>query len=151
MMRNDKNPSIATAIKRTEVQMWPISCSTVHCLLILVIFETVGLTATAMAEPIAPSKIRTITIRPQSTEDHGEPPASPASSSKVHTLKVRPRLSGESSDASGRQLTGEQNPGNAASDADNHKVRTFSVRPSPDATSDTYRHLVPATRVPAGE
>jgi hypothetical protein len=111
--------------------------------------EPVALNATAMAEPMAPSKVRTTTIRPQSAEDHGEPPASPASSSKTHIVTVRPRLPGEKRDGSGRQLTGEQNPGNVVPDADLHKIRTFSVRPSPDAMSDSYRHLVPATPVPA--
>jgi hypothetical protein len=129
--------------------MWPTSWSRRHSLLILVMFEMIGLTATAMAEPMTPSKVRTITIRPQSPEDHGEPPASPASSSEVHTLKVRPQLSGEGRDGSGRQLTGEPNPGNAVPGVDHHKIRTFSVGPGPDATSDSYRHLVPATPVPA--
>jgi hypothetical protein len=128
--------------------MWPTSWSTKHCLLILVMFETLGLTATAMAEPMAPSKVRTITIRPQSAEEDGKPPASPTSSSEVRTMIVRPRLSEESRDGSSPQLTGEQNPGNAVPGVDHHKIRTFQVRPGPDATSDSYRHLVPATPVP---
>jgi hypothetical protein len=129
--------------------MWPTSCSTKNCLLVLVMFETVALTALAMAEPMPPSKVRTITIRPQSAEDHGEPSTSPTSSSEVHTVKVRPRIPGEGRDASARQFTGEQNPGNAVPDADLHRIRTFSIRPGPDATSDPYRHLVPTIPVPA--
>jgi hypothetical protein len=129
--------------------MRPTSHSKRHCLLVLVLLETVALTATAMAEPMAPSRVRTITVHPQSAEDHGEPSASPANSFKIPTTKVRPQLSGESRDGSGRQLAGEQTIGNAVPSVDPHKVRTFSVRPDPSATSDSYRHLVPTTPVPA--
>jgi hypothetical protein len=129
--------------------MRPTSRSTRNCLLSLVMLETVGLTAPAMAEPMAPSRIRTITIRPQSAEDHGEPSASPAGSSQVHIVKARPQLPGENRDTPGRQFTGEQNPGNAVPGADLHKVRTFQVGPGPNAMSDTYRHLVPTTPAPA--
>jgi hypothetical protein len=129
--------------------MRPTSCSKRHCLLILVLFETVALTAIAMAEPMAPSRVRTITVHPQSAEDHGEPAASPANSFKIPSVNVRPRLSGESRDGSGHQFAGEQNPGNAVPGVDPHKVPTFSVGPDPDATSDSYRHLVPTTPVPA--
>jgi hypothetical protein len=129
--------------------MWPTSWSTKRGLLILVMFETVALATTGMAEPMAPSKVRTMTVHPQPAEDHGEPPASPTISSEVHTLKVRPQLSGEVRDGSGRQLTSEQNPGNAVPGVDLHKIRTFSVGPGPDATGDSYRHLVPTTPVPA--
>ena len=129
--------------------MRPTSCSKRHCLLILVLFETVALTATAMAEPMAPSKVRTITVHPQSAEDHGEPSALPANSFRIPTVNARPRVSGESRDGSGHLFAGEQNPGNAVPGVDLHKIRTFSVGPGPDATRDSYRHLVPAAPLPA--
>ena len=44
-----------------------------HCVLVLVMFEALGLISVAKADPMAATKVRTIAIRPQSTEDHGDP------------------------------------------------------------------------------
>jgi hypothetical protein len=49
-----------------------------HCLLVLVIFVAFGLNAVATADPMAASKVRTITIRP------------PSSGESVHTITINP-------------------------------------------------------------
>jgi hypothetical protein len=132
-----------------EVQMWRTSRANRHGVLILTLFEIIGLTAVAMAEPIAPAKVRTLTIHPPSAEDDGGQLASPENSLKFHTSKVRPQLPEASRDGSGRRLTGEQHPANAASDAVPRRVPTITVRPEPGAASDAEQHFVPSIRGPS--
>jgi hypothetical protein len=128
--------------------MQPTYWSTKLAFLVLGIFLAVELTATTMAEPLAPFKVRTITIRPQSDDDNGEQSASPVSSFKVSTVRVQPLLSGERRDGSGGKLHDEKNFSDA-SNVDVHKIRTFQVSPGPDAMSDAYRYLIPTTAAPA--
>jgi hypothetical protein len=106
-----------------------------HWLLVLVLFEAFGLRSIATAEPVAPAKVRTITIRPPSADDHSEPLASPDDASKVHSpaiRTVRPRSAEDNGDASG-QLPAAADPGHAASAADLHAVRTITIKPDRDA------------------
>jgi hypothetical protein len=132
-----------------EVLMRPMSRPNRQCLLALFIFEMVGLTAVAMADPVVPSKIRTIRVGPGSAEDHGHPSALSTKGLKFHTLTVRPRFPGENRDPSGRELSAAPPPGNAASDADFHAVPTMPIRPNPAPTGDPDRHRVHTIRVPA--
>ena len=107
-----------------------------HCVLVLVMFEALGLISVAKADPMAATKIRTIAIRPQSAEDHGDPSASPTNSPKVHSstiLNVRPRSAEENRDASGRPLSFAQDPGHATPGADPHAVHSITIRPDHDA------------------
>lgn len=106
-----------------------------HCFLALIMLGTVASTTVAMADPVVSTKVRTITIRPQSAEDHRDPLVSTTHGPKVHSLTilpVRPRSPGENRDASGRQLTAQQALGHAASGADFHAVHTIKIRQDPD-------------------
>jgi hypothetical protein len=105
-------------------------------LLVLVMFEAFGLTSAAKADPMAATKIRTIAIRPQSAEDHGDPLASPSNAPNLHSstiLNVRPRSPEDAHDASGRPLSDTQDLGDAASGADSHAVHSITIRPDHDA------------------
>jgi hypothetical protein len=107
-----------------------------HCVLVLVMFEALGLISVAKADPLAATKIRTIAIRPQSAEDHGDPLASATNAPTVHsstTLNVRPRSAEENRDASGRPLSVTQDLGHAMSGADPHAVHSITIRPDHDA------------------
>lgn len=107
-----------------------------HSLLVLVMFEAFGLNSVANADPMAANKIRTIAIRPQSAEDHGDPLASPNDASTVHSPAiptVRPRSAEDKRDASGRPLPAATDLGHAAPAADLHAVRTIIIRPDRDA------------------
>ena len=104
-----------------------------HCVLVLVMFEALGLISVAKADPMAATKIRTIAIRPQSAEDRGDALAS-ATNAKVHSptiLNVRPQSAEENSGA--RALSFTQDPGHAASGADPHAVHSITIRPDHDA------------------
>jgi hypothetical protein len=106
-----------------------------HSLLVLVMFEAFGLISVANADPMAATKIRTIAIRPQSTEDHGDPLAS-STNAMVHSptiLNVRPQSAEQNSDASGRPLSFTQDPGHATPGADPHAVHSITIRPDHDA------------------
>jgi hypothetical protein len=98
--------------------------------------EAFGLAAAAMADPMAPSKVKTIRIPSQPAEDHGDQPPSPAKSTGVERFIVRPNLPDEHRDASGRELSTTQGHGNASPNADTHVVRTMPVRPAPDEHHD---------------
>ena len=97
-------------------------------LLVLVMFEAFGLTSAAKADPMAATKIRTIAIRPQSAEDHGDPLASPTGTPKVHSSTIL-----NDRDASGRQLSDTQDLGYATPGADPHAVHSITIRPDHDA------------------
>jgi hypothetical protein len=99
-----------------------------HGLLVLVMFEAFGLTSVAKADPTAATKIRTIAIRPQSAEDHGDPLASP-----TNAPKVRPSTTLNDRDASGRPLSATQDLGHVPSGADFHAVHSITIRPDHDA------------------
>ena len=99
-----------------------------HCVLVLVMFEALGLISVAKADPIAATKIRTIAIRPQSAEDHGDPLASPTGTPKVHSSTIL-----NDRDASGRQLSDTQDLGYATPGADPHAVHSITIRPDHDA------------------
>ena len=99
-----------------------------HCVLVLVMFEALGLISVAKADPMAATKIRTIAIRPQSAEDHGDPLASPTRIPKVHSSTIL-----NDRDASGRQLSATQDLGYATPGADPHAVRSITIRPDHDA------------------
>ena len=134
-----------------------------HGLLFLVMFEVFGLNSVANADPIAATKIRTITIRPQSAEDHGDPLASPTNAPNVRssTLNVRPRSPEENRDASGRLPSTTQDLGQATPGADAHAVRSITIRPDHDAypayaplalpgpNSDLDRHFNQTIRDPS--
>jgi hypothetical protein len=113
--------------------MWAISRPNRRSFLALILFGAVVLTAVAMADPMTPSKVKTIRILSQPAEDHSDQPPSPAKSTGVHLLTVRPKLPDEHRDASGRELSTTQGRGNASGNADVHAVPTIAVRPAPDA------------------
>jgi hypothetical protein len=142
--------------------MWLRSHLNQHGLLVLVMFEAFGLNSVANADPMATTKIRTITIRPQSAEDHGDPLASPTNAPNVRSstiLNDRPRSPGENRDASGRLLSAPQDQ--AAPGADPHAVRSITIRPDHDAypayaplalpgpNSDLDRHFNQTIRDPS--
>jgi hypothetical protein len=102
-----------------------------------------------MADPMTPSKVKTIRILSQPAEDHSDQPPSPAKSTGVHLLTVRPKLPDEHRDASGRELSTTQGRGNASGNADVHAVPTIAVRPEPGVTSESNYNFVPATPVPS--
>jgi hypothetical protein len=93
-------------------------------------FEALGLISVAKADPMAATKIRTIAIRPQSAEDHGDPLASPT---RTPTPKVHSSTILNDRDASGRQLSATQDLGYATPGADPHAVRSITIRPDHDA------------------
>jgi hypothetical protein len=144
--------------------MWLRSHLNQHGLLVLVMFEAFGLNSVANADPMATTKIRTITIRPQSAEDHGDPLASPTNAPNVRSsiiLNVRPRSPEENRDASGRLLSTTQDLGQATPGADPHAVRSITIRPDHDAypayaplalpgpNSDLDRHFNQTIRDPS--
>lgn len=68
----------------------------------LTVLGITGLAAVAAADPIEPSKIRTIRVAPQPANDFGDPSMAPPKYNSLHVLKVRPRLPDEHRDAAGR-------------------------------------------------
>ena len=129
-------------------------------LLAVVIFAAAGCSAIATAEPVAPAKIRTITVGPPSAVDNqGMLPSpvksqenmlpSPGKSPKYHVIKVRPRSPEEQRDASGRVLLATQGHSTAMPDADRHVVRTIPIKPNPEIPGDPDHHAVRTIRVPS--
>src|ERR1700732_5424520 len=120
-----------------------------HRFLVVIIFATAGFTAVAKTEPMTPSKVRTITVGPQSAEDHQDTLPSPVKSPKFHIITVRPRLPEEQRDASDHPPPTTQEHGSATSDADRHVVRSTPIKPNPDATNTPDHHAVRTIRVPS--
>jgi hypothetical protein len=118
-------------------------------LLAVVIFAAAGCSAIATAEPVAPAKIRTITVGPPATVDNQDMLPSPGKPPKYHVLKVRTRSSEEQRDAPGRALSATQDHSTAMSDADRHVVHTVPIKPNSDVTDDPDRHAVRTIRVPS--
>ncbi|NEU97689.1 hypothetical protein [Bradyrhizobium uaiense] len=109
----------------------------------LTVLGTIGLAAVATADPIEPSKIRTIRIAPQSADDRGDPSTTPPKYNRLHVLTVRPRLPDEHRDAAGREWPTTTTASEPAADA--HAVRTTPVRPEHDATHDATGRAWSAT------
>jgi hypothetical protein len=130
--------------------MWPMSSQRPHHLFACLILKTVGLTTVAMADPIEPSKIHTIPVRPEAAEDNRpSTPPPPNSSPKVRILTVRPHLPGEPRDPANQPASPAQNPGDPASTADPHVVRTIPVKPDSHAEPDAGRRMIRTFPVPA--
>jgi hypothetical protein len=131
--------------------MWPASRPSWYGFLAVIVLGVLAETATAerLTPPADSTKVRTLSIRPQWAEDHGDLVTSPATSLKFHTLKVRPRLPGEQRDASGREYSATPIPDDAEPIADPHTVRTIPVRPEPNPAGDPDHHTVRTIPVPS--
>lgn len=119
-----------------RVQMLPSHRAHRHSIVALTVLGTIGLAAVAMADPMEPSKIRTIRVTPQSADDLGDPSKAPAKSNRLHVLTVRPRLPDEQRDAAGHELSTIQQTSKPAADA--HVVRTMPVRLEPQQPRNTF-------------
>jgi hypothetical protein len=131
--------------------MRPAPCTNRLPVLALVMFGLAGSKATATADPMEPSKVATVKIRPPSAGDHRDQLASPANSSpRLQTLRVRSPFPGEQRDPSGREYSAEPDPGNAESSADLKTIRTVPVRePSATAAAASDHHTIHTIRVPS--
>lgn len=101
----------------------------------LTVLGTVGFAAVATADPIEPSKIRTIRIAPPSADDRGDPLTAPPKYNRLHVLTVRPRLPDEQRDAADREWSTTTVVSKPAADA--HVVQTTPVRPASDELRNT--------------
>ena len=104
----------------------------------LTVLGTIGTAATATADPIQPSKIRTIKIQ--------EPNKPAADTPVVRTTPVRP-AGGAIRDASGREWPATNGVVDAASDP--HRVRSLRIRSEQTYPDDRYRRFVPETAEPS--
>jgi hypothetical protein len=103
----------------------------------------------AIADPLAPSKVRTIPIRSESA-DQGAGSAPRTELSKVHNLTVHPRFPGENRDASGRELSAAPAAGDGTLGHDVKAVHTVPVKSDfPLGGADPDHHFVQTTRIPA--
>lgn len=134
--------------RRTEGGMWSRCCSMMRRLTILVVFETVGLPATTMAEPIEPHKVPTLTIRAQPAEQPGGAFAPHADDPAVQPLKVRPLPEGRRG-ASARRFVDDGGSVRDGSKADAHAIRTIPIGPDTDTRLDLDRHFAPRTSAPS--
>ncbi|MBR1204051.1 MULTISPECIES: hypothetical protein [unclassified Bradyrhizobium] len=105
----------------------------------LTMLGTIGVAAIATADPIQPSKIRTIKIQ--------EPNKPAADTPLVRTTPVRP-AGGETRDASGREWPATNGVVDAASDP--HRVRSLTIHSEQTYPDDRYRRFVPEAAEPSG-
>ncbi|WP_375788972.1 hypothetical protein ACE10Z_17150 [Bradyrhizobium sp. Pha-3] len=99
---------------------------------------TIGTAAAATADPIQPSKIRTIKIKEESK------PA--ADAHVVRTTPVSP--AGDAThDASGREWPATNSVVDAASDP--HHIRSLRIRSEQTYPDDRYRRFVPEAAEPS--
>ena len=118
--------------------MWPGSSPNRHRFHALVLFGMAILTVAAVAEPLVPAKVRTLTIRSPSAEDPADAPATFEKPQTLQILPVRPNSPDENLDPSRRQTKPLRDSGNA----DVHIVRTTRIRLEPDATGATGQHFI---------
>ncbi|PDT72597.1 hypothetical protein [Bradyrhizobium sp. C9] len=98
----------------------------------LTVLGTIGMTAVATADPIQPSKIRTIKI-----QEPNKPTAD---------TPVRP-AGGKAHDASSREWPATQGVVDAASDP--HHIRSLRIRSEQTYPDDRYRRFVPEAAEPS--
>ncbi|UGA48201.1 hypothetical protein HU230_0020100 [Bradyrhizobium quebecense] len=104
----------------------------------LTMLGTIGVSAVATADPIQPSKIRTIRIKEESQ---------PAAGARViRTTPVSPAPDA-SHDATGRAWPATQGLVNAASDP--HPIRSLRIRSEQTYPDDRYRRFVPEAAEPS--
>jgi hypothetical protein len=104
----------------------------------LTVLGTIGLATIATADPIQPSKIRTIKIRE---------PSKPATDAYVvRTTPVRPNPD-EPHNASGREWSATQGLVDAASNP--HHIRSLRIRSEPTDPSPSYNRFVPEALEPS--
>ncbi|WP_420965022.1 hypothetical protein [Bradyrhizobium sp. B120] len=104
----------------------------------LTMLGTIGVAAIATADPIQPSKIRTIKIQ--------EPNKPAADTPVVRTTPVRP-AAGEVRDASGREWPAANGVVDAASDP--RHIRSLRIRSEQTYPDDRYRRFVPEAAEPS--
>ncbi len=84
----------ATTSDHREVQMRPVSCATRHIFLVFTVYGAVGATIAAATDADAPTKVRTLSTKPQSPEEHHDATLSPELPSYAlhrHDDRVEPR------------------------------------------------------------
>ena len=104
----------------------------------LTMLGTIGVAAVATADPIQPSKIRTIRIKEETK------PATDAH--VVRTTPVSPAADA-TQDATGRAWPAAQGLVNAASDP--HSIRSLRIRSEQTYPDDRYRRFVPEAAEPS--
>ena len=104
----------------------------------LTMLGTIGVPAVATADPIQPSKIRTVRIKQESQ------PA--AGAGVIRTTPVSPAHDA-THDATGRAWPAAQGLVNAASDP--HPIRSLRIRSEQTYPDDRYRRFVPEAAEPS--